>query len=151
MDNSALTLVIILALLAIIVFINGGFNEKENFNCRDKIYRPIKNNKRIYDYEGINYKNENELIPMVDYQERSSYNFDIDEKQDFDGPLLKMGNVHYQKHGEPDKMDINKKKYYSGWKQFYMNNFSNGEVRQDTNFDGTVVRNYLDNLNYFHN
>ena len=151
MDSSALTLVIILALLAIIVFLNGGFNGKENFNCRDKLYRPIKSNKRNYDYEGINYKNENELIPMVDYQEKSKYNFDIDENQDFDGPLLKIGNVHYQKHSEPDKMNISKQKNYSGWKQFYMNNFLNGHVKPDTNFEGTVVRNYLDNLNYFHN
>ena len=151
MDSSALTLVIILALLAIIVFLNGGFNGKENFNCRDKIYRPIKSNKRNYDYEGIHYKNENELIPMVDYQEKSKYNFDIDENQDFDGPLYKIGNVHYQKHSELDKMNISKQKYYSGWKQFYINNFLHSHVKPDTNFEGTVVRNYLDNLNYFHN
>lgn len=151
MDSSAFTLLIILSLLAIIVFLNGGFNEKENFNCRDKIYRPVNSNNRNYDYEGIHYKNDNELIPMVDYQERSNYNFDIDEKQDFDGPLLKMGNVHYQKHSKSNNSDISKQKYYSGWKQFYRNNFLNGEVKLDTNFEGTVVRNYLDNLNYFHN
>lgn len=152
MDSSALTLIIILILLAIVVCINGGFNKTENFVCRDKIYKPVKLDKRIYDNaEGIYYKNENELVPMVDYKEKSNYNFDLDEQQDFNGPLIKMGNVHYQKHAEPHKMKMSNKKYYTGWKQFYTDNFMKGNVKEDTNFEGTVVRNYLDNLNYFHN
>ena len=33
-----------------------------------------------------------------------------------------------------------------GWRSLFLNNYSNYEVVPDTNFNGTVVRNYLDNL-----
>jgi hypothetical protein len=33
-----------------------------------------------------------------------------------------------------------------GWRSLFLNNYSNYEVVPDTNFNGTMVRNYLDNL-----
>ena len=38
-----------------------------------------------------------------------------------------------------------------GWKTFYQNKFLGGTVKEDTNFRGTSVRNYLDSIKYFHN
>jgi len=99
------------------------------------------------------YENENreELYSVRVRAGKRTYFFDVKEtrgkdlymtitesKRNFDND----GNVHYQKHSEPDKMNISKQKNYSGWKQFYMNNFLNGHVKPDTNFEGTVVRNY---------
>jgi hypothetical protein len=38
-----------------------------------------------------------------------------------------------------------------GWKTFFQNKFLKGSVKEDTNFEGTQIRNYLDNIQYFHN
>ena len=35
--------------------------------------------------------------------------------------------------------------------RFYKNKFSSGSVPNDTNFEGTNVRNYLDSITYFQN
>lgn len=44
-----------------------------------------------------------------------------------------------------------RKPFFKGWRDFNRNKFLNGTVSEDSNFDGTPFRNYLDNLNYFHN
>jgi hypothetical protein len=33
-----------------------------------------------------------------------------------------------------------------GWRNFYLSNFNTNKVKNDDSFSGTVVRNYLDNL-----
>ena len=39
----------------------------------------------------------------------------------------------------------------SSWKTFWKQNFMPGQVKRDTNFEGTQIRNYLDSMDYFHN
>ena len=43
----------------------------------------------------------------------------------------------------------NKKTY--GWKQYYKDNYMKGDFENLDSFEGTVIRNYLDNLNFFQN
>tara|TARA_B100000123_G_scaffold88666_1_gene64349 strand:- start:648 stop:1022 length:375 start_codon:yes stop_codon:yes gene_type:complete len=40
---------------------------------------------------------------------------------------------------------------FNNWKSFYMNKFLPSSVKEDSNFEGTRVRNYLDSIKYFHN
>lgn len=37
------------------------------------------------------------------------------------------------------------------WQTFWKQNFMPGKVKMDSNFEGTQIRNYLDNMVYFHN
>ena len=39
----------------------------------------------------------------------------------------------------------------SNWKTFWKGKFMPGNVKDDTNFEGTQVRNYLDSIRYFNN
>lgn len=54
---------------------------------------------------------------------------------------------------EPEKelVEISKDKEETGWKEFYRKNYLKGNVEYPDNFDGTVIRNYLDNLNFYRN
>lgn len=54
---------------------------------------------------------------------------------------------------EPEKelVEISKDKEETGWKEFYRNNYLKGNVEYPDNFKGTVIRNYLDNLNFYRN
>lgn len=44
-----------------------------------------------------------------------------------------------------------RKPFYRGWRDFNREKFMKSEVPEENSFDGTPIRNYLDNLNYFHN
>jgi hypothetical protein len=38
-----------------------------------------------------------------------------------------------------------------GWRNFYNSTYGKSEVKPDKNFEGTIFRNYLDNMNFFKN
>ena len=52
---------------------------------------------------------------------------------------------------ESELIEIKKDDEQSGWKEYYRNNYLKGVVETPDNFEGTVIRNYLDNLNFFRN
>ena len=52
---------------------------------------------------------------------------------------------------ESELIEIKKDDEQSGWKEYYRNNYLKGDVETPDNFEGTVIRNYLDNLNFFRN
>ncbi len=54
---------------------------------------------------------------------------------------------------EPDEelIPIKKEEENRGWKNYYRKNYMKGNVEYPDNFKGTVIRNYLDNFNFFKN
>ena len=54
---------------------------------------------------------------------------------------------------EPDAelIDIKKTDHNVGWKKYYNENYSKGNVDYNDNFEGTIIRNYLDNLIFTRN
>ena len=51
---------------------------------------------------------------------------------------------------EPERACRNfQDKEETGWKEFYRKNYLKGNVEYPDNFNGTVIRNYLDNLNFY--
>jgi hypothetical protein len=54
---------------------------------------------------------------------------------------------------EPDAelVEISKDSEENGWKNYYRKNYLKGDVKYPDNFEGTVMRNYLDNLNFYKN
>ena len=52
---------------------------------------------------------------------------------------------------ESELVEISKDKEETGWKDFYRKNYLKGDVEYNDNFKGTVIRNYLDNLNFYRN
>tara|TARA_B100000123_G_C25700424_1_gene415065 strand:+ start:954 stop:1172 length:219 start_codon:yes stop_codon:yes gene_type:complete len=52
---------------------------------------------------------------------------------------------------ESELVEISKDKEEVGWKEYYRNNYLKGNVEFPDNFEGTVIRNYLDNLNFYKN
>ena len=52
---------------------------------------------------------------------------------------------------ESELVDISKDKEEVGWKEYYRKNYLKGDVKFPDNFEGTVIRNYLNNLNFYKN
>lgn len=52
---------------------------------------------------------------------------------------------------ESELVEISKDKEELGWKEYYRNHYLKGNVDFPDNFEGTVIRNYLDNLNFYKN
>lgn len=96
---------------------------KENFTtCPDNKYR-----KQTFLKKNNNNKSENKIV----------FSEDEDINVHKENPLVPRMVKH---PGE-----------FNNWKSFYMNKFLPGSVKEDTNFEGTGVRNYLDSIKYFHN
>ena len=55
-------------------------------------------------------------------------------------------------HKKPTKNLINitkpKDRAVKGWRSYYRTNYLKGNVEFPDNFEGTMIRNYLDNLNF---
>ena len=49
---------------------------------------------------------------------------------------------------ESELINISKPLEQMGWKNFYRENYLKGDLESTDNFEGTVIRNYLDNLNF---
>jgi hypothetical protein len=52
---------------------------------------------------------------------------------------------------ESELIKITKKSDETGWKNYYRKNYLKGNVEYNDNFKGTMIRNYLDNLNFIRN
>lgn len=54
---------------------------------------------------------------------------------------------------EPDSdlIEIKKKDESKGWNKYYKDNYSKGNVDYPDNFEGTIIRNYLDNIRFTRN
>lgn len=52
---------------------------------------------------------------------------------------------------ETEIVEIAKENELVGWKNHFIKNYSKGEVDYTDSFDGTMIRNYLDNLTFFKN
>jgi hypothetical protein len=52
---------------------------------------------------------------------------------------------------EAELVEISKSEEETGWKEYYRRNYLKGDVEFPDNFEGTVIRNYLDNLNFYKN
>ena len=52
---------------------------------------------------------------------------------------------------EAELVEISKEEEETGWKNYYRKNYLKGDVEFPDNFEGTVIRNYLDNLNFYKN
>ena len=51
----------------------------------------------------------------------------------------------------PVKEKVKKPFEMLGWRNFFKNTYGKSMLKDDTNFDGTIFRNYLDNLTFLHN
>ena len=51
----------------------------------------------------------------------------------------------------PVKEKVKKPFEMLGWRNFFNTTYGKSMVKYDTNFEGTIFRNYLDNLNFLHN
>ena len=47
---------------------------------------------------------------------------------------------------DDDLIEIRKIDENKGWKKYYKDNYTQGNVEYPDNFEGTVIRNYLDNI-----
>ena len=52
---------------------------------------------------------------------------------------------------EAELVEISKEEEETGWNNYYRKNYLKGDVEFPDNFEGTVIRNYLDNLNFYKN
>ena len=52
---------------------------------------------------------------------------------------------------DSDLIEIKKKDESKGWKKYYKDNYSKGDVDYPDNFEGTIIRNYLDNIRFTRN
>ena len=52
---------------------------------------------------------------------------------------------------ESEIVEITKENESVGWKDFFRKNYSKGKVDYTDSFEGTMIRNYLDNLTFFKN
>ena len=52
---------------------------------------------------------------------------------------------------EAELVEITKDSEETGWKEYYRKNYLKGNVEYPDNFEGTVIRDYLDNLNFYKN
>ena len=52
---------------------------------------------------------------------------------------------------DSDLIEIKKKDESKGWKKYYKDNYSKGNVDYPDNFEGTIIRNYLDNIRFTRN
>ena len=87
---------------------------------------------------------------------KNSYDIKLD-LQDIVGPNkvenfedMKTNNFEY-KPLKSNTISLRKDKEYRGWNKYYRDNYMKGTVKSPDNFDGTIFRNYLDNMKYFHN
>jgi hypothetical protein len=52
---------------------------------------------------------------------------------------------------DDDLISLKKDTENGGWKKYYRDNYLKGDMEFPDNFDGTVIRNYLDNLKFLKN
>ena len=72
------------------------------------------------------------------------------KKEKFTGKFVDSFDI-FRTEPESEIVEISKEKEVKGWKNFYRNNYLSGEVDYTDSFQGTMIRNYLDNLNFFRN
>ena len=122
MESTAIFLICI-GLVVLITFLSTTSLSVENFTtCPDNKYRK----------HTIFKKNNNN-----DNEKKVTFSEDEDINVHLNNPLVSRIVKH---PGEKQN-----------WKTFYKNKFSSGSVPNDTNFEGTNVRNYLDSITYFQN
>ena len=52
---------------------------------------------------------------------------------------------------DDDLVELKKIDENRGWKKYYKDNYSKGDVEYPDNFNGTIIRNYLDNIIFTRN
>jgi len=76
----------------------------------------------------------------------------INKKEQFTNELIDSWDIF---HAKPKLklVEITKPNDHGlkGWKSYYRDNYLKGNVDYHDNFKGTMIRNYLDNLNFFKN
>lgn len=126
--NSFLYLTLIIIILVILVLLSCSKYKKISPSISSN-----NNKKEHFDCPKSRYHQKRQ----IDYKENDSgiiYGEDEDINYKIKVPLVKRR--------EP---------FYRGWRNFNREQFMLGEVSLDKNFEGTPFRNYLGNLNFFHN
>ena len=88
---------------------------------------------------------ENFVCPKSKYHLKQKINYKDDDS----------GIVYGEDEDINYKIDVplvkRREPFFRGWRNFNREKFMIGEVPKDDNFEGTPIRNYLDNLIFFHN
>ncbi len=71
-------------------------------------------------------------------------------KENFKGKFVEAIDI-VRTEPEDDLIPLKKEEENRGWKKYYRDNYMKGDVEYPDNFKGTVIRNYLDNFNFFKN
>ena len=72
------------------------------------------------------------------------------KKENFNNLFVESWDIARTKPESPT-VKVSKEGELKGWKNFYRKKFLKGNVEYTDNFEGTQIRNYLDNLCFFKN
>ena len=124
MDTTILSFILAISLIAIIVLIIYQSNPNSNTNKTDKEkFYPI-----IFD-------------TCTHPREQGIHNQGLTQGAVYSGmPVHRVGPIiNFHQSFKPFLPEL-------GWRAIYLNNYNDYQVPPDTNFDGTMIRNFLNNL-----